>query len=83
MTDDVRQFDITVEFYEPGAADRTSKLALRRSVCASWYPSAHRRNTTVVNTLDGKTHRVNIQFTEFHAWAIGPAAEQDKQRSKR
>lgn len=83
MTDEVRVFAVTTEAIGPDEFTRTTQLAIRRAHCASWSPSSLVRNTTVVNMLDGKTHRVNTPFNEFHAWAIGEAAIADKQRSKR
>lgn len=80
---DVRTFAVTTEAIGPDEFTRTTQLAIRRAHCSSWQPSAIMRNTTVVNMLDGRAYRVNTPFNEFHAWAIGPAAEQDKQRSKR
>lgn len=78
MTDDVRTFVIMI----PGVTG-ASEIAIRRALCVSWRPNPVTHNTTVVDTADGNTHCVYTPFREFHAWAIGPAAEQDKQRSKR
>jgi hypothetical protein len=81
VNDDVRIFDV---FYYGGALEnlaRSSSLALRRSDVEAWAPSPLPATTTVVDMRSGRRHTVNVSFKEFHAWAIGPAAAQDKARA--
>lgn len=78
MSDEIKLFPIRVESDSPGIADGVSELALKRSKLCSWRPSHSRRSTTVVFTDDGRVHEVKVEFKEFHQWAIGPAAANDK-----
>jgi hypothetical protein len=72
---DVRIFDTTIK-------DKTSNekhihpVSIRRHAVVSWTPSPTVPAQTIVFLEGGHRHILNIQFLEFHQWAIGRSLEE-------
>ena len=77
--DDARIFfAITKDVDTESGQHINTQQAIRRKYVSSWRPGHLRLDTTVVKMVGGETFILDHKFSEFHAWIMAPAFEQDR-----
>jgi hypothetical protein len=62
----------TILYTWPG--DGPASVEIRDEHVSNYAPSMVTPYHSVINMMDGRTHRVAIPFSDFHKWMVAPTA---------